>query len=169
MHQEQVQPAGDWLAEADRLYNVVVDFVAEWWGLALLVAIVLAVWRFARNRVGAVIPERRRDPRRLFTSADRRWIYSNMRGGARCEHRMFFGLFRCKSRRKLQLDHWWPHARGGATSRDNLALLCAKHNGAKSHKTPHLLQTEALNFARRGYMKKYPGRIGGRYRRGMIR
>lgn len=159
---------GEKFAEIEQLYNNGVDFVAEWWGLAVVVLIAIAVWRFSRNRVGAVIPNNRRDPRRLFSQGDRKWITSNMLWGARCEHRSFFGLKRCRARGAMELDHWWPHARGGATTRDNLALLCTKHNKEKSHHTPTFLATFALNTARKKYMREYPGPIGRRYRKGMF-
>lgn len=159
---------GEKFAEIEQLYNNGVDFAAEWSGLAVVVLITIAVWRFSRNRVGKVIPNNKRDPRRLFSQGDRKWITSNMLWGARCEHRSFFGLKRCRARGAMELDHWWPHARGGATTRDNLALLCTKHNKDKSHHTPTFLATFALNTARKKYMREYPGPIGRRYRKGLF-
>lgn len=91
MYQNTEAPVmfGEKFAEIEQLYNNGVDFVAEWWGLAVVVLIVIAVWRFSRNRVGALVPNNRRDPRRLFTKGDRDWITRNMLWGARCEHRSF--------------------------------------------------------------------------------
>lgn len=89
-----------------------------------------------------------RDPRRLFTDSDRAWIDSCCQG--RCEHRCLFGLFRCRYKAQ-QLDHWYPYAKGGATSRRNLVDLCARHNNRKSDHVPTRLQTAMLAHARLKY------------------
>lgn len=109
-----------------------------------------------------------RDPRRDFTESDRWWIMEC--AGYRCEHRSLLGLFRCRRRaprdavgkgmlRQLggetgQLDHHYPHAKGGATTRRNLVYLCARHNRMKSDRTPTLWDTWMLERARLKYFPR---------------
>lgn len=94
-----------------------------------------------------------RDPRRLFTDADRRWIAKATDN--RCENRRLFALVRCW-RKAQQLDHWYPYAKGGATSRRNLDYMCAKCNNRKSDHTPTLWMTFMLKLARRRYWPDTP-------------
>lgn len=113
-----------------------------------------------------------RDPKRAFTQADREWI--RKAAGDRCEHRTF-GLFRCRRHggardgngvvhedwlgdKPGQLDHHYPWAKGGATSRHNLVYLCAKHNNRKSDKTPSWWDTWLLHRAR---LKYFPPALRG--------
>lgn len=88
-----------------------------------------------------------RDPRRLFSDADREFITQCT--GNQCEHRMC-GLIRCP-RMGEQMDHHYPWSRGGATSRRNLVWLCAKHNRRKSDRVPSRLSTWLLVRARESY------------------
>lgn len=89
------------------------------------------------------------DPRRFFSDADRTWIRSLT--GDRCEHRSLFGLWRCR-RKGEQMDHWYPHSKGGATERRNLDWMCTRHNSRKSDRTPTLLDTLILYLARLRYL-----------------
>lgn len=118
-------------------------------GILLLVRVLLR-WPMAR-------PDNPwdRDPQRLFTDADRRWIKELT--GNRCEHRSLFGLLRCRRRGAYmdehgQMDHHYPHAKGGATVRTNLVWLCDRHNRLKSDKVPTRLETWTLYRARLGYL-----------------
>ena len=75
----------------------------------------------------------------------------------RCESKNI--IFRCTHTGKdLQGDHWYPYARGGATSIKNLVMLCPKCNRSKSDKIPSHLQTFALRMRRR-YHKEYETNI----------
>lgn len=100
-----------------------------------------------------------RDPRREFTKSDRKWIKACT--GDRCEHRAL-GLFRCRRRGRrvvfgheflhdMELDHHYPHSKGGPTNRHNLVYLCAEHNGAKSDRVPGMVETWLLYRARLRY------------------
>ena len=116
----------------------------------LLFARLLLAWPMAR-------PDNPwdRDPKRLFTPADRRWIKELT--GNRCEHRSLFGLARCRRRGAYmdehgQLDHHYPHAKGGATVRSNLVWLCDRHNRLKSDRVPSRFDTWMLYRARLGYL-----------------
>lgn len=96
-----------------------------------------------------------RDPKRLFTDADRKWIKELT--GNRCEHRCLFGLLRCRRRGAYmdehgQMDHHYPHAKGGATVRTNLVWLCDRHNNRKSDHVPTRLETWMLYRARLRYL-----------------
>ncbi|UDG85716.1 HNH endonuclease [Bifidobacterium pseudocatenulatum] len=107
-----------------------------------------------------------RDPRREFTKSDREWIKACT--GDRCEHRAL-GLFRCRRRGRrvvfgheflhdMELDHHYPHSKGGPTDRHNLVYLCAEHNGAKSDRVPGVVETWLLYRARLRY---FPARWRG--------
>jgi hypothetical protein len=56
-----------------------------------------------------------------------------MRDGNRCQYVAPNGR-RCTARSALQLDHIKPIARGGASTLDNLRLLCASHNRLESER-----------------------------------
>ena len=43
-----------------------------------------------------------------------------------------------------QMDHHYPHAKGGATVRTNLVWLCDRHNNRKSDHVPTRLETWML-------------------------
>ena len=116
--------------------------------LVVVPLLLLAVWLACRMPMAKPDNPFDRDPRRLFTDSDREWIDSCCQH--RCEHRYCFGLLRCRYRAQ-QLDHWYPYAKGGATSRTNLVDLCAKHNNRKSDHVPTRLQTWMLARARHSY------------------
>ena len=62
----------------------------------IALAVVLAVRVLLRWPMARPDNPWERDPRRLFTDADRRWIKELT--GNRCEHRWMFGLLRCRRR-----------------------------------------------------------------------
>lgn len=104
----------------------------------------------------AIIPENKRDAKRVFTTGQKNIIYNAV--GNRCEHRSGpFGIIRCKVKgsKNLNGDHWFPHAKGGATSTRNCVALCENHNQKKSSKTPTKMQTLTLSMWRRVYMTKH--------------
>lgn len=137
-------------------------FTRQWWqslpwrgmlvGACTILILVLVV------RLIAMIPMANpdnpfdRDPQRLFSDRDREWIRDLT--GDRCERRRLFGLMRCRHRGE-QMDHWYPWAKGGATSRHNIAWLCAKCNNRKTDRVPTIWATRALTRAR---MRYFPAR-----------
>ncbi|WP_206431318.1 HNH endonuclease [Bifidobacterium castoris] len=118
------------------------------WPAVALCAAMLLLWAARRIPMRAPRNPFERDPRRRFTRTDRDWV-SGCAGG-RCEHRMLFGLLRCR-RAGEQMDHHYPWSRGGATSRRNLVWLCARHNNRKSDRVPSRFDTWALVRARERY------------------
>lgn len=123
--------------------------------LLIALAVVLTVRVLLRWPMARPDNPWERDPKRLFTDADRRWIKELT--GNRCEHRWMFGLLRCRRRGAYmdghgQMDHHYPHAKGGATVRTNLVWLCDRHNNRKSDKVPTRLETWMLYRARLKYL-----------------
>ncbi len=70
---------------------------------------------------------------RYISSSLRREVWR--RAAHRCEMRLFSGM-RCSRTHLLQIDHLHPVAWGGASTADNLQLLCAVHNQLKSDRLP---------------------------------
>lgn len=106
----------------------------------------IAVLRNPRSHV-------RRDARRVYTQREKD------EAAAWCKYRCEGTglLFRCtKQTKNLQGDHWFPHARGGATTKRNLVMLCPECNKKKSAKVPTPLQTFALRMRRRGKGYTHP-------------
>lgn len=99
----------------------------------------------------------RKDPKRLYGPAERRkateWAVD------RCEGENWL-MLRCR-RRAEEGDHWLPHSLGGATSRRNLVMLCAKCNRAKSALVPTLWHSARLAWRRLRYypsgLSRWPG------------
>lgn len=126
--------------------------------LALAVGVVVLV---ALTRIPMSRPDNpfEKDPQRMFSDSDRVWIAEA--AGRRCEH-LTLGVFRCRKHgtdkfplnlgdSTGQMDHHYPHSRGGATSRHNLVWLCEKHNKRKSNRVPTLWQTWLLTQSRKRY------------------
>lgn len=88
-----------------------------------------------------------RDPRRVFTAAERRAAFE--RAGLRCEHKAVLWS-RCTNT-PTQADHIYPWARGGRTSMSNLQALCAFHNNRKSDSVPSRFYILRLQARRRRY------------------
>ena len=125
--------------------------------IALLVLAII-IWAVAHWPMKRPNNPFERDERREFSKADRAWIGEC--ADHRCEHRYCFGLLRCGWRegddgKAAQLDHWYPHSKGGATDRHNLVYLCPKHNNRKSAHVPTVWATRALERAR---LKYFPAR-----------
>lgn len=109
-----------------------------------------------------VFPEYQRDPLRFFHEDDVH--YAKQVAHYQCEHVDQFG-YRCPNTNNLQADHWYPHSRGGATAynpseplnmfTNNLVILCADCNRAKSNKPPTQEETLRLLNSRSGYNMRY--------------
>lgn len=118
-------------------------------GLAAVFALSMArnlqhkfrIWRGKRNR----------DPRRLFSSAQRRQIFLKAHG--QCEYPRFM-LGRCPED-ATEADHIFPWSLGGKTDVDNGSALCKKHNLHKSNRIPSRRYKRALqrNRARQDRFK----------------
>lgn len=117
--------------------------------IALAVVVVFLVVR--RLTWGRPIPAPptggQRDSRRLFSDRDREWVYRC--AGHRCEASILG--FRCPATNDLQLDHFYPYAKGGPTDRSNLVLLCPYHNRVKTDHVPTVGMRAALVRRRRKY------------------
>lgn len=127
-------------------------------GLPVLVLCVL-FWLLvkAQKAITAIKHRKRdkedRDSRRAFSSREKS-LASKM-----CNHRCEGTgvLFRCRYRgNDLHGDHWYPHSKGGATSPENLVMLCPSCNRSKSDHIPSRLQTNALNRRRKKH-RDYSG------------
>lgn len=90
----------------------------------------------------------RRDPWRRFKSAARRTVME--RAGERCEAGVLFGLFRCNGA-AAEVDHVFPHSKGGPTVVSNGQALCRDHNRRKGSMTPPWWYVLGLEKRRRGY------------------
>lgn len=94
-----------------------------------------------------------RDEKRVYTRSEKDTALFKVDN--RCEGTGYF--FRCRYKGKdLHGDHWFPHARGGATTQQNLVMLCPKCNRKKSDHVPNHFKTKALE-RRRKNGKKYRG------------
>ena len=144
-------------------YTIVAALVAAavlWWALH-------GLYLRARTTIDS---RRARDPQRLYTTAQRRNHAALC--GHRCEGARHLGPLklhplRCRTRLPghpatgLALfapnttagngDHHYPHARGGATTPQNLVTLCARCNSRKGAKYPTLLDTWLIARRRRAY------------------
>ena len=129
-----------------------VPWTRVWWimGAVAMLAVLRVLYTWPMPDPGNDWPDGR-DPKRLFGDADFAWI--RRCANNRCEHRYCFGLLRCTRSiaHDLQRDHWYPHAKGGATVRGNEVGLCSRCNNRKSDRIPSRFETWALRRARRSY------------------
>lgn len=72
------------------------------------------------------------------------------RAGGRCEAGQFFGLGRC-SEAAVEVDHVFPHSKGGPTVVSNAQALCRDHNRRKRDMTPPWWYVLSLERRRRAY------------------
>lgn len=124
--------------------------------LFALAAIALLVVAVAFIRRPAPV----RDHSRLFTAQQRRI------GLDRCGHRCEFGLLVRCSRTATHADHFYPWARGGATSIRNLVGACGRHNLIKGARMPSAWQSLAIQARRRAYITDPVDRAPGEWNRG---
>lgn len=125
------------------------SFVVYALSFVLILAIILKIVSWLDRIVVAVLHRKKqdseRDSVRTYRLHDRK-IFSS-KCNDRCEGVGIF--FRCTRRGNLQGDHWYPHSRGGATTKKNLVMLCQKCNGRKLAHVPSVFQTYALYFRRK--------------------
>lgn len=142
---------GEWY---ERAVMVVVAVVTWLIGHAQPVAIGLGallvlwlVWKI----VSLVPRSTRKDPKRLFTSDQRRVGFE--RAGGRCEMDGLLVFTRC-GRRAEHGDHWIPHSKGGCTNLENFVAACSICNLAKSNRMPSRIESLRLESRRQRY---FPG------------
>lgn len=106
-----------------------------------------------------------KDPTRNFSKQDSDW------GKQACNYQCEYvdeNSGRCFHQGDdLHADHWFPHSKGGATTRDNLVMLCPDHNYKKSAKVPNYYQTRLLELSRSlgyGYRTKMSVPVGKWYK-----
>lgn len=114
------------------------------WSLAPLGVLILALVLLAGPAGGG---SDRRDPKRMFTAAERAQAFT--RAGLRCEHKPLL-WFRCTNT-PTQGDHIYPWSRGGRTAMSNQQALCAFHNNRKSGAVPSRAYIIRLQRRRRRY------------------
>jgi hypothetical protein len=115
-----------------------------WWMGPLIVAVV--VLRFPMPGRGP--RSSRRDPWRGFKYAARAEVFA--RAGDRCEGAAFFAWGRC-GRIAFEVDHVYPHSKGGPTVVRNGQALCHGHNSRKGSMTPAWWYILTLERRRRSY------------------
>lgn len=112
-----------------------------------LIAAVVAV-------IGAPLPGRgprlfqRQDPWRRFKYGSRDIVMS--RAGHRCEGAVFLAWGRC-TEAATDVDHVYPHVRGGPTVPSNGQALCRGHNKHKGAMRPPWWYVLSLENRRRSY------------------
>ena len=82
-------------------------------------------------RPGAPVAAGRATDARRIPAAIRREVWA--RDGHRCQYPLDSGGI-CASTHRLELDHLWPVALGGASTADNLRVLCQAHNLAAARR-----------------------------------
>lgn len=117
-----------------------------------------AYWDNPYYSPAKVMPKHLRDPKRSFDRND--FHFAARQAGYQCEYVDPMG-YRCGGRGELHADHWFPHSRGGATQynpqdelnpfTNNLVILCADCNMAKSNNSPLQEETMRLEHLRSTY------------------
>lgn len=134
------------------------DFLKK---LGALVVLFL-FFRFVLLIAGLVQTARRKKFReqyeRGFSASQRRDGFA--RAGNRCEFDN--GMARCKNRAE-HADHFYPWARGGATSMNNLVAACAGHNLSKGAKMPSPLLKSRIENRRKRYFPRGANRTAGEW------
>lgn len=109
----------------------------------LFICLTYAAIAYAADVVRRFLP---RDPARVFTAAQKRYLMAQ--AGGRCEHRPLL-WFRCFRNTRLQADHIMPWSRGGRTTLENGQMLCASHNRRKTNRIPSPLYRARIHLRRR--------------------
>lgn len=98
--------------------------------LACMILAALILVGVASNELRKTVAYR--DVKRRFDAATRAEVLR--RCGYRCEHVNLLGM-RCREA-ATQIDHAFPHSKGGPTTLGNAVGLCARHNREKSDMLP---------------------------------
>lgn len=135
-------------------YGVIVYVILA----ALVVFIMVKLFNWCDRTFTKIVhrnkPSIKRDESRVFTKKMKNQALKKCH--YRCEGTGV--LWRCFHKGDdLHGDHWYPHSRGGATSEQNLVMLCPKCNRKKSDKIPTHWQTWALKGRRRRGRGYSPG------------
>lgn len=110
---------------------------------AVVVAVVISFPMLGRGPASA-----QRDPWRGFKFGARAAVFE--RAGGRCEGALFFAWGRCFEP-ATEIDHVFPHSKGGPTVVSNGQALCKDHNRRKRDMTPPWWYVLALEKRRRQY------------------
>lgn len=128
----------------DELFGIIVYILMGLIFVTLMVKVIAWIDKMIVVILHRKKDDSKRDPTRVYTTQERR--VQSVKCKNRCEGVGLF--FRCRNKGDLQGDHWYPHARGGATTPKNMVMLCSGCNKRKSAKVPSLFQTNALWFRR---------------------
>ncbi|WP_147463454.1 HNH endonuclease [Cellulomonas triticagri] len=124
--------------------------------LAVVVVLAAAVGARRRGRKG------RRDPARWFDTGAR--AAGRALAGGRCEYPARWRPWRRCTSAAQQADHFYPWARGGATSMRNLVAACTAHNQTKGGAWPSWWLRAVITRRRCAYFPPgRPRRPGQRY------
>jgi len=115
-----------------------------WWIVPLIVARMVFVFPMP----GRGPKSSHRDPWRGFKHAARAEVFA--RAGDRCEGAAFFAWGRC-GKTAFEVDHVFPHSKGGPTVVRNGQAMCHSHNSRKGGSTPAWWYVLALEKRRRSY------------------
>ena len=115
-----------------------------WWILPLVAIRVVVTFPMP----GRGPTSSRRDPWRGFKYAARAEVFA--RAGDRCEGAAFFAWGKC-GKIAGEVDHVYPHSKGGPTVVRNGQALCASHNRRKGNRTPPWWYILGLEKRRRSY------------------
>lgn len=152
--------AGEFFHYLTTLIPAIPPFVIMAAITVLFVSIIVAVASKVGNLFTIIAHRKKddshRDAKRVFTAKEKAQM--SRQCGNRCEGTGLF--FRCRyTGVDLHGDHWYPHSKGGATTMDNLVMLCPQCNRRKSDTIPTSLQTKALSWRRKhhhDYSSKLP-------------
>lgn len=122
-----------------------------------VVGATLLVWLLASSLRGRNLA--RKDPQRMFDAQQR--AVGLQRAGQQCEFSTPW-LTRC-TRTAQHADHFFPHARGGASTMRNLVAACAPHNLSKGARLPSTFTRLQIQARRRRYFPAHQERTAGQW------
>ena len=139
----------------DQITDQLAHLPGGWW-LVLIVPLIGIIAKVAGHSSGV------KDPVRMFSADQRRAGF--LRAEQQCEMSTPW-LTRC-TRTAEHADHFFPHARGGASSMRNLVAACAPCNLRKSAHMPSRLLRWQIARRRRRYFPAELDRTPGEWFRG---
>ena len=125
--------------------------------VALIAVGVLALLWLMRQSGGRTV----KDPTRAFSADQRRAGFR--RASDQCEFSTPW-LTRCV-RTSSHADHFFPHAKGGASTMRNLVAACPTHNLSKGAKLPSRFERALIQARRRRYFPQHADRTAGEWYR----